>query len=272
MKLKLSWNVTGDDLYFDIINNDLAEWFVEKSSILGNRYSIGDMVIDIIRRPTATENLIKEEIEYITKINDVFKKLKIPLITLPTDWFDQKQLNKLHKDWTETRWKWPKLSEILFKMDRDLFKSYQEMNCHIHLIERSHVYLFRDFNHWSVDNPWPNRRYDWQVSHLYLEYPGHGRLAFEKFQWSDTDDDWERDLNNWKNIDAFLGMSLRKPYKEEPPREFLEWCQSKNLVPHTYTIPLANLENWEKELAQARQIVRKNVNIAGNYFSLELSI
>lgn len=271
MQLKLTWNSTNDFLLFDIINKDLAGWFVNQSQAFGNNYSIGTQVIDLLLQSRDTEKLIKEEIEYIDTVNSILTRLKLPTLNKPTNWYDQKELNTLHKDWATTRYTNPKLTELLYKIDKRFFEAYQETNCHIHLIERSFDYKFRDPNFWSVDNPFKHTEFDWEVSHLYIEYPGHGRCAFEKFQWLDINnaDIWN-DNNNWDNIDSFLGMNLVRPYKLNPPTEFLVWCKEKNLVPYGYEIPLANLTDWKNNLTTAKQLVTKNIKITDNTFSLEL--
>jgi hypothetical protein len=271
MKIKLKWHQTSDELLFDIINQDIAVWFVEQSQILGeNKYSLGDQVVDLLSRPDSTEKLIKEEKEYIAKVNQKLSALKMPLFKEPKNYYDQQQLNHLHKDWADTRKQWPKLTELFYKMDNELFEAYQEMNCHIHFIEQSFKYKFRDPVNWRVQNPFKSNSYDWESSNLYIEYPGHGRCAIEKFQFMDTGKDIERDNTNWDNVDAFIGMHLNRPYKMNPPPEFLTWCQEKNLVPSNYNIPLANLTNWKENLTKARQVVTENVTIQDNYFSLHL--
>lgn len=270
MKIKLIWNVTNDILLFDVINQDLAFWFVQTSQQLGNHYSVGDQVIDTIKKSSNTDKLIQEEINYVETVNKQLILLKMPIFNLPSDWYDQKQLNKLHKDWGETRLKWPKLTELFYKIDKKIFEAYQEMNCHIHLIESSFLYRFRDPTHWRVNNPFKDNSYDWETCHLYINYPGHGRAAFEKFQNMDIYDDIYRDNVNWDNIDAYLGMNLVRPYKETPPQEFLDWCKETKLIPHTNSLPLANLVNWKENLNVSRQIVTKNVKIQDNYFSLEI--
>ena len=271
VKLKLSWDQTKDSVLFDIINHDVACWFVEQSLMHGNnRYELGDQIVDQLRRSHNSLSLIDEEIEYINTVNTVLKKLKIPQFTMPTDWFDQQQLNKLHKEWALTRYSIPNLSQLLYKLDRKYFEAYQEMNCHIHFIENSFRYSFRDLTHWRVNNPFQNTYYPWQVCHLYIEYPGHGRNAFEQFENYDDGEDWDQDSINWDNIDALLGMNLVRPYSIEPPKQFVEWCQQKKLVPHRSTIPLGNVTNWQNQLASARKIFTENVIIQNNYFSLEI--
>jgi hypothetical protein len=270
MRIQLIWKSTNDTLLFDVINQELTNWFVQTSQQLGNQYSVGDQVIDIIKKSSDTDKLIQEEIAYIETVNKQLTQLKMPIFSLPSNWYDQRQLNKLHKDWGETRLKWPKLTELFYKIDKKIFEAYQEMNCHIHLIERSFLYQFRDPAHWRVSNPFKNNSYDWENCHLYINYPGHGRAAFEKFQNLDIYDDLYRDNVNWDNVDASLGINLVRPYKETPPQEFLDWCKKTKLTPHTSSLPLANLVNWEHDLTMARQIMTKNVTIQDNYFSLEI--
>lgn len=270
MRLNLTWNQTGDTLLFDVINQDLAVWFVNTSQQLGNRYSLGDQVIDVLTRPSNTKRLIKEEIAYIETVNAKLRQLKMPTFVIPDDWYDQKQLNRLHKDWGESREKWPRLTEIFYKMDRGLFEAYQEMNCHIHLIEDSFEYQCRDANNWRVSNPFKNIFYEWQVSNLCIQYPGHGRYAFEKFRHMDIYEDMGRDNVNWDNIDASLCVNLVRPYKTNPPQQFIEWCDETGLTPHCDNLPLANLSDWGKNLTYARRLITENVTIKENYFSIKL--
>ena len=271
IQLKITWHQTNDTILFDIINQDICEWFVEKSKTVGNnQYSLGDQVIDGIKRKKDVDELIQEEIDYVSTVNSILSKLKLPQFELPTNWYDQSQLNMLHKIWAQTRKDLPKLTELLYKIDKKYFEAYQEMNCHIHEIEDSFKYVFRDPVHWRQDNPFKDKFYEWHEAHLYLEYPGHGRYAFEKFKNLDDGDNIEIDNVNWDNVDSYLGVNLRRPYKLEPPTEFLEWCNKFNLVPHTRTIPLANVADWRNSLAQSRQIMAKNVKINNNQFCLDL--
>jgi hypothetical protein len=270
MKIQLTWTATNDILLFDVINNDLTHWFVQTSQQLGNSYKVGDQVIDTLRRYLDTNKLIQEEIAYIETVNKQLTRLKMPIFDMPSNWYDQQQLNKLHKDWGETRLKWPKLTELFYKTDKKIFEAYQEMNCHIHLIEDSFEYQFRDPTHWRVSNPFKDNNYDWEVCNLCIHYPGHGRFAFEKFRNMDIYDDIYRDNVNWDNIDAFIGIKLVRPYKETPPGEFLDWCKEKKLTPHTATLPLGNLVDWEHDLTRARQVMTENVIIKDNHFSLEI--
>jgi hypothetical protein len=270
MKIKLCWSLTGDYLLFNVINKDIAEWFIDTSQQLGNNYLIGDMVTDLPHRHQDTEKLIKEISDDVDKINNfIVKTIKQSPINKPTDWCNQIQLNALHKDWASTRQKWPKLTELLYKIDPTLFDSYHRMNCHIHLIEHSFEYVFRDSSHWRVDNPFNKNVYDWEECHLSIKYPGHGRHAFEKFENLDEDlENIETDNVNWDNIDPAINIKLRRPYKLTPPPEFLSWCEANHLLPHTSNIPLGNLVDWHSDLTNARHLFIKNNKIPKNYFSL----
>jgi hypothetical protein len=271
MKLKIIWQATGDELLFDITNKEFVKWFVEISQQRGNRYSVGDQIIDQISAPKNTQSLIDEEIKYIDTVNTALASLKMPIFAKPDNWYDQRQLNTLHKEWSKTKLKWPRLTELLYKLDKKLFEAYQEMNCHIHLIESSFVYSFRDQTNWRVPNPFKDQYFPWESSNLYVKYPGHGRFAFEKFVNLDVYDDILDDDCNWDNVDAYIGMNFRRPYQKTPTTEFLNWCKEKNLVPFDGTISLGNLADWEHSLTTARQVNEKNVNITDNYFSLLLT-
>lgn len=271
MQIRLVWKETNDTVFFDVLNPDVATWFVEQGQKLGkNRYRNGDQVIDQLLAKSATIKLVQEQKAYIAQVNQALAHFKMPLFEEPENYLDQRQLNTLHKDWAETRQKWPKLSELFYRANRQWYEAYQEMNCHIHLIEKSFEYGFRDAEHWRTCNPFKAQIYEWQICHLYIEYPGHGRHAYDKFQWMDVYDDIGRDNCNWDNIDSFIGVKLARPYRIDPPREFLDWCQQQDLVPWGHTLPLANVTDWPNNLTRARQVFTKNVTIKDNYFSLEI--
>jgi len=81
-RIKLSFQQTGDTLFFDIINLELAHWFVQTSQRLGNRYSLGDQVVDEIQR--SDRPLIDEEITYVNLVNQQLKKnSKCQLLNCP---------------------------------------------------------------------------------------------------------------------------------------------------------------------------------------------
>ena len=273
MKIKLSWNITNDSLFFDPINEDLAKWFIETSQQLGNNYAMADMVTDIPNRSSNTEKLINEISNDVDRVNEfIIKTIKQPPVDKPTNWCDQQQLNKLHKDWALTRKKWPTLDKLLYKIDPTLFDSYHRMNCHIHLIETSFKYDFRDPTHWRVNNPFKDAGHQlntWEECHLAIKYPGHGREAFEKFQNLDEDvENISIDDCNWDNVDPAITIKLTRPYKRNPPTEFLEWCKSKNLIPYNSTMPLGNLTDWKNNITNARTLFMKNNKITKNHFSL----
>ena len=47
MQIKLTWKKTNNTILFDVINEDVAQWFVARSADLGtNQYSLGDQIID----------------------------------------------------------------------------------------------------------------------------------------------------------------------------------------------------------------------------------
>jgi len=271
MRIKITWNKTHDSLIFDCINEKVAEWFVTTAQQLGNNFSTADMITDVPLRGQDVPTLAAELSAAIDLVNSFLPKIKQPEIEKPTDWYDQQQLNKLHKDWARSRATVPDLPQALHKIDRRIFDAYNQTNCHVHLIERAFKYSFRDNkNHWRVENPFKDLAPEWQVCHLSIDYAGHGRHAFEKFEFNDTDI-YTDDMCNWDNIDSFVTINLRRPYKFEPPQEFLQWCQQNgNLVPHHYDLPVANLQNWETELAQARATVINNKDVPENYFSFEL--
>ena len=271
MQFSITFTQTNDVVLFDSISPELVEWFVETSKQNGNSFTLGDQEIDKLNQSNDTDLLIQEETDYINTVNSVLQRLRMPAITLPDNWHEQDQLNKLHKQWANTRTKWPKLTELFYKkFGKDVYVAYQEMNCHIHLIENSYKYAFRDSTNWRVDNPFKDNFFEWQECNIYIIYPGHGRQAFEQFTNLDTKENMFDDMVNWDNVDAFVGVNLKRPYKQTIPEEFSAWCKTKNIVPHRSTLPLGNLTDWQNNLTKVREIFNKNVKIPNNSFWLDI--
>lgn len=271
MQFLISFTQSDDVVLFDSINPALVEWFIESSKQNGNTYSLGDQEIDKLNRSNDTDLLIQQEIDYINKVNSILKISKMPQLAMPDNWHNQQQLNRLHKDWANTRIKWPKLTELIYKkFGKDSFTAYQEMNCHIHLIENSYKYVFRDSTNWRLDNPFKNQFFNWHECNIYIKYPGHGREAFEQFTNLDIGKDMFDGMVNWDNIDALIGVNLKRPYEQSVPVEFSIWCKNHNIVAHRGTLPLGNLTDWENNLTKARQVFNKNVKIPGNCFKLDM--
>ena len=268
MQITATWHKTNDQILFDSINDDLCQWFVKTCQSKNTKFFVADMITDVPLRAESSTQLIKEISDAIDLVNSFLKKLNLQVLDKPSNWFDQQQLNRLHKNWARTRTEMPNLSVLMHKTNKAVFDAYHRTNCHIHLIENSFHYDFRDNeNHWRVDNPFRDKFIDWQVCNLFMPYPGHGREAFEKFRNFDQEV-YVDDLCNWDNIDSYIQINLVRPYQITPPAEFITWCQENQLVPHTHTMPLANLTDWENSLTEARGIVTKNINIEDNYFTL----
>jgi hypothetical protein len=188
MKIKITWDKTKDSLMFVCINEELAQWFVKTAQNLGNNFNTSDMATDLPRHTNKTDALISEISKDIDLINEFMLRIKHDKLDVPDNWHDQSQLNRLHKSCARSRVNIPNLPEFLYRSSKQLFDAYQRANCHIHLIEQSFHYTYRDNkNHWRVPNPFVNTMHDWQVCHLSIMYPGHGREAFEKFKNNDTD-------------------------------------------------------------------------------------
>lgn len=268
MQITATWNKTNDQLIFESINHDLCQWFVQICQDKNTKFFVADMITDVPMRAESSLQLIKEISDAIDVVNPFMKKLRLPEFNKPNNWFDQYQLNRLHKDWARTRNEIPNLPVLMYKMDKAIFDAYNQTNCHIHLIENSFHYDFRsNSDAWRVENPFKDTFVDWQVCNLFMPYPGHGRHAFEKFRNFDQEVELD-DLCNWDNIDSYVQVNLVRPYQLTPPAEFLIWCKQHNLVPHGNHLPLANLKDWETGLTEARGIVTKNIDIEDNYFTL----
>jgi len=261
MKLRLAWTKTGD--YFDIVSThpELAEWYATKCKHYNSNFKTNVFSQDPDpQNINATVEKIKND---LVQVNDILKKLRIETIDIPNNFFDQRDLNQLHRHWIHIDQNKPGLDNLLYRIDPKLFDAYNSLNMETHKLESSFNYVLRAVDHWKDPNPFTDHCFVPGIFNVSICYTDHGRNSWEKFiNYESKPNDHE--LSNWQNIGSAISINLIKPYVSEFPKEFLKYCVEHTIKPVYSCIALGNLPDVES-LARAREIMNNNLTQQDNY-------
>ena len=258
--LRLTWTQTNE--YFDVEaeNPDFALWYVDNSKSSENLYYTG--------APPAIDNLILELKTNIDAINIYLRKFKFPVIPFFDDMYDQHNLNLLHKLWISIVRKEPRIDRLLYEISPALFQKFHDINLLVHEIEESFTYRLRNSSN-RIENKFKHLVPANGLYNVSIKYSDWGKSSWDKFI-NGVDDPNDFELSNWETIQSEITINLCKPYKFEYPPEYLTYCSEHNITPTVNKWPLGNLVDYKKQMARARNIMNKNVQIANN--SLTFSI
>lgn len=263
---RFKWIKTGD--YFDVepVHPALSLWYAQQCDINSNTFSTG--VYDTDYQTSLINTSIIQAQQALSSVNTVLSKFNFTLLPEP-DWYDQQQLNKLHKSWINTIQQNPGLETVLFHMNRQVFDQFHELNRLIHAIENSFRYELRTRIPWRVSNPFPAEQFDTGVFNVSILYVDHGRNAMEKFKNFDQDPN-DHELSPWRFIGGSLEINLVRPYKDLKSQEFVEYCWHNNIKAQPDRLPFGNLVNCVETLAHARKVMSQNHQLTDNFLSIEI--
>lgn len=265
MTYRLTWTSTGD--YFDVdpFNAEMSAWFVEQCKVHNSKFTTNVYKTDI--EPESANKIMQQSEDDLHSVNMLLGKFQMPLLQIE-NWFDQNQLNQLHKDWIALLRNHPNIETAMFKIDEQVFNAFHRLNRQIHYIERMFTYKIRSIDSWRETNPFTNVDFMPGVFNVSLLYVDHGRSSMEKFiNYDDSPNDHE--LSNWKTIGSALEINLSRPYQSEYPSSFLSYCNTHNIKPIDTKLPFGNLVDCKKNLANARQVMNRNHVLADNYLIIE---
>jgi hypothetical protein len=265
MKYSLVWSLTGDSFDIEPIDYELSQWYAEQSILHKSRYSLTKFQTD-----TATLNikqLMSDSDADLDFVNEFLLKFKLPVLNKP-NWYDQWEMNELHKQWVVMQKNNPKFDALLFKLNQQAFDAFHRVNRRLHQIESSFRFHLRDINLWRGENPYRTKTFPTGVFNVSICYTDHGRNSMEKFiNYDETPNDEE--LGPWNTLGGSLVINLVKPYERQYPIEFLNYCQAHNLPIQDIFTPFGNLVDCRNNLTEARQIMVRNIDIPDNHISIE---
>ena len=288
MKFSLVFENSGDSIPFTVVENlDLFDFFVKKISsesrnTFGNDFRLSNEVdkkLNDINWSLSKTN----EVLYSLISQSLEQKDKL------TDYLDQDFLNKTHADWVFSQQKLVNIDQMRFSNKSDIaaignqlhelypdniriikvadaleklgyIYPYEEVNMSVHRLEHSFKQLeFSSKDKWMVfDNPFKDTIVsNNNVVNFSFGYTYVGRQFYNKYEFFDTELKYN-DHYNYETLEYSFQLNLSKPQTIPYSKEFLSWCQENNVKPITTQIPLANIDDLEKNLFDYRKILYKN--------------
>jgi|688.fasta_scaffold573652_2 hypothetical protein len=262
---RFTWTKTGDSFDVEPVHQELSAWFVEQCNIQSNKFCTGVYDTDYVTQQI--ESTIEQAKAALHSTNTVLSKFNFQTLAEP-NWFDQQQLNILHKSWINVLQTNPGFETVLFHMNREAFDQFHKLNRLIHAIENSFKYELRSHLSWRSPNPFPAEMFDTGVFNVSILYVDHGRNAMEKFKNFDANPN-DHELSPWRYIGGSLEINLVRPYQDLKPQEFVEYCWKHNIKAQPDRLPFGNLVNCSESLAPARKIMTHNHQLADNFLTIE---
>jgi len=256
MDFKLYWTASGDVFSATAIDPELTEWFIDTCQ--------GQFRVINNPETTAVETIFSD----LQKVNQALVKLNLPLISVPSNILDQRQLNQVHKDWVAIQQLHSSFDTLLYRIDPDLFESFHLTNNKVHEIERSFNYAMRTPEFKKFPNPFYGRKFSPGKFNISLIYSDFGRNSWEKFVNGEVEPN-DAELSQWQLVGENININLVRPYNITWPTDFINWCQQHTIEPVYNKLPLGNM--LEQDLTEAREIMVKNMHRPDNYLRMSKS-
>jgi hypothetical protein len=190
-----------------------------------------------------------------------------------TDWngdlLDQNYLNRLHREWVKTGQKYPKIILLLKQLGKDLL--FRDINLLLHKIEKRCQVEFANYQSdpYQIDNPFGSRILDFNTSNIVMGFDNLGRSSWEKFLNHDENVD-DTDTNDQNMLTGRIMINLNRSLSNNPPLEYLHWCQDCSLPVTGARLNMANIQNLSERLSSLRHILMKNTNEPSDTFFFEI--
>jgi hypothetical protein len=300
MRFNLVYNNSGDTIEFETkYNSELIHWFIEQA----NQKNYNNFLVS-----NTIANQIDKRISHchwaLSKTNEVLYDLigvAFPENTNLLDYLNQDFLNTQHKNWVFSQlktvdidklrlsenksqaalgWKLhdiypdeirhPIIAEVLTHLG--FIYAYEEVNMSVHEIEKlfTHNIEFKSEAKWNIiDNPFKDTFIsNNDIVNFSFGYTYVGRQYYDKWHFWDTNL-LNDDHYNYETLEWAFQVNLDRPQTIPYSREFLQWCEDKNVPAITEQIPIANIVNLEDNLHNYRRILYQNAK-QNNHCFLEI--
>jgi hypothetical protein len=294
MKVSLVFENTGDTIDFDVVNQEIVEYYVENLNNL-NKNSFSSTDSSYIANSI---NHLQQSISTVNEFMHDLIDIRFDSLT-ESDCLDQNVLNRLHSQWVNmasvqynikemrnsTNPKSVEFADKLFHQSTDdemiitmasvlpklgLSEEYLKINTCLHILENS-VLNFRNFvtSDWiEIPNIFPKNTITNDRYNLLLPFGHLGRTLYNKFRFFDLELE-HQDENTFNQLLGIVSIRLQK--KETVPfsAEYLEWCKKHNKVPSGANLSIGILPNIDTKLHEYRTILHRNI-YQKNKFLIEL--
>jgi hypothetical protein len=264
--MKIIWNLSGDLLNLDPINQELAEyWISELERVNQNNFYLLETEFN---QSWASE--LREHIQIIHQL--LLNKFKINKFEsfIDADFFDQAILNQLHCTWIKTHEEYPTLSILLNKLGTSNIFHWNQINKKLHYIEHGFVCSYRPPDKfWEINNPFGDQLLNFNRCHVQISFSQKGRSTYNKWLNQDYNIN-DIDTNNFAQIGNEIEINLHRSLIQSPPTNYVDFCHASGFPVVGAYLNLANFSNYETQLANIRHVVARNIADENNTASFKL--
>jgi hypothetical protein len=291
MKFSLIFENTNDIIPFEVkYNHEMFEWFINKANQDGENCFFNN---DGLSREI--DQKLNDIHWALSKTNEIYWLLSgenFPQSNTMTDYLDQRFLNRQHEIWVKSQRTVIDIDQLRFSSDSRKSKigwklhelypdeirkvllapaleklgyiyAYEEVNMTVHRLES----IFSKDREYSSHNKWASLGFDNPFCSTMVSNPDRvnfsfgytfvGRQYFNKWQYWDTDLACS-DHYNYETLEWSFQLNLDRPQTYDWSQEFLDWTRKMKVKPVTTQLPIANISNLEKNLADYRKIMYNN--------------
>jgi len=289
MRFNLVYKNSDDTIEFETkYNSELIHWFIEQA----NQKNYNNFLVS-----NTIANQIDKRISHchwaLSKTNEVLYDLigvAFPENTNLLDYLNQDFLNTQHKNWVFSQLKTVDIDKLRLSENKsqaalgwklhDIYPdeirhpiladvlahlgfvyAYEEVNMSVHEIEKlfTRNIEFKSDAKWNIiDNPFKDTFIsNNDIVNFSFGYTFVGRQYYDKWHNWDTNL-LNNDHYNYETLEWAFQVNLDRPQTIPYSREFLQWCEDKNVPAITEQIPVANIVNLEDNLHNYRRILYKN--------------
>lgn len=298
MKFQLVFDNSGDFIPFEVYaNHELFEFFVDRLNSTQRNVWTNNKAFS-----TEVDKKITHLHWAVSKTNEVLYSLTGKVFEKHEnllDYLDQNYLNRLHCEWSHSQDVIVNVDELKQNINPDIAKlgwqlhdlypddfredltgailstlgylyPYEQVNKGLHKVEElfkdSELLTFVSGNRYDkIDNPFDTFYAQNDVSNFSFDYTFVGRQYYDK--WVNYDTDLNNDDHyNYQYLEHTFNVSLSKPQTHPFSKEFLAWCEEKNVSPIGTKIPIANINDLETNLNSYCQILYRNIKNDNNLF------
>jgi len=253
--MKIIWKSTGDFLILDPVCQDLAEYWINALNQANkNDFHLISTMFD--------QSWLIDLQQHIEIINQLLStKLKIGSLEhfVTADLLDQDVLNRLHRTWIGLLESHPMIMTLLKKINPENQFHWNQINKKLHYIEEHITCVYHSSTpFWEVANPFGDKILNFNRSQINIQFSQKGRSTFNK--WFNRDFNInDTDTNDFLQIGGEVRISLAREIIQDPPKNYVTFCQENNIAVTGDMLNLANFVNCESRLTEIRHILTRNI-------------
>ena len=265
-QMKIIWKSTGDFLVLDPVCQELSEYWI-------NALNLDNTNNFHLSFTNFNQSWLIELQQHIEIINQLLStKLKINSFEqfITADLLDQTVLNCLHRTWIGLLESYPMIMLFFKKINPKNDFHWNQINKKLHYIEEHITCGYHTLTpFWEVANPFGIEILNFNQSQINIQFSQKGRSTFNKWLNRDFNIN-DTDTNNFLQIGGEVRISLAREIIQDPPKNYVAFCQENNLPIVGNTLNLANIANSESCLTQIRHVLTRNIMHENNTALFEI--